>query len=64
MVGIDIIETRLEQARELAKKEGYDISYLNKRIFDLSELGQFDIVFCFAVVTELSDLFGALEALS
>ncbi|HUO50619.1 MAG TPA: class I SAM-dependent methyltransferase [Candidatus Paceibacterota bacterium] len=63
VVGIDIIDARLQQAQMLAEKEGLNITYLNKDIFELKELEQFDIVFCFAVVTEISDLFGALGVL-
>ena len=31
-------------------------------VLDVAKLGQFDVVLCIAVVTEVSDLFGVLEA--
>jgi SAM-dependent methyltransferase len=63
VVGIDIFEKRLEQAKTLAAIEKTNIKYFQKSIFEISDLGKFDIVFCFAVLTEISDFFGAVEAL-
>ena len=63
VIGVDIDEKRLEQARTLALNEGLEIEYLNKTIFEISDLGVFDIVLCVAVLTEVQDFFGAVESL-
>ncbi len=63
-VGVDINEHRIEQARALAEIEGLEIEYYVKPIQEIAELGKFDTVFCFAVLTEIADLIGALEALT
>ena len=64
VVGIDINEHRLEQAKTLAEIEGLEIEYYLKPISEAAELGKFDIVFCFAVLTEIADLLGTLQALT
>ena len=61
VVGIDINEQRLEQARILAEIEGLDIEYYVKSVTEIENCGSFDVVFCFAVLTEIRDIFGALE---
>lgn len=63
VVGVDIFEKRILQARTLAAHEGIDISFQTRGIADLAELGPFDVVMCFAVLTEIPDLLGALNAL-
>ncbi len=63
VVGIDIDNHRLEQARILAEIENLNIEYYRKEIAEIESLGCFDIIFCFAVLTEIRDIFGALEAL-
>ncbi|MBA7620746.1 tRNA U34 carboxymethyltransferase [subsurface metagenome] len=63
VMGIDINRERLEQARKLADVEGLEIEYYEKGLFDIADLEPFDVVFCFAVLTEISDFFGALEVL-
>lgn len=64
VVGVDIDEDRLQQARILAEIESLEIEYCIKPIAEISELGRFDTVFCFAVLTEISDLLGSLQALT
>jgi SAM-dependent methyltransferase len=56
VVGIDVDEMRLEQAKILSDQEGADIIFEKRSIYELSELGKFDIVFCIAVLTEITDL--------
>ena len=63
VVGVDIDDHRLKQARTLAEIEKVDVEYQLKSISDLKSLGHFDVVFCFAVLTEIKDLLGAVEAL-
>ena len=63
VMGIDISHERLEQARKLADLEGLEIDYFERGLFDAKDFEPFDIVFCFSVLTEISDFFGALEVL-
>lgn len=64
VVGVDIDENRLEQARILAEIEGLDIEYYAKEMSGIGQWGHFDVVFCFAVLTEIRDLVGALGVLN
>ena len=64
VIGIDLLDKRLEQARRLAAHEKLDITFSNRDLFTLHELGTFDLVMCFAVVTEIQNVFGALGAIS
>ncbi len=61
--GIDVNTKRISQAQILAENEGLDITYEERSIFDTNALGKFDILFCFAVLTEIQDTFGAIEKL-
>jgi len=63
VIGIDVDENRLKQARILAENEKIDILFLNKSIYDIADLGQFDIVLCVAVLTEIPEFFRAINAL-
>lgn len=63
VIGIDIDNRRLEQARILAENEGANVTYLNRSLFDLKDLGQFDVVLCIAVLTEVTDLVSAVGIL-
>ena len=55
----------LEDAEAVrAEIEGLEIDYYVKPIQKIAELGKFDTVFCFAVLTEIADVVGALEALT
>lgn len=63
-VGIDINGKRIAQARTLAENENYDVTFLEQGIFEVDTAEQFDIVFCLAVLTEISDIFGAIKKLT
>ena len=63
VVGVDTDKKRLAQAKTLALNEKVEIEYLNMNLFDLNNLGSFDIVLCVAVLTEIQDIFGAIEVL-
>ena len=63
VVGVDLDERRLEEAQVLTAAEGLAIDYRRQSLFDVPSSEHYDIVFCFAVVTEIQDLFGALAAL-
>jgi predicted RNA methylase len=56
VVGVDVDEIRLEQAKILSDQEGADIIFEKRSIYELNELGKFDIVLCIAVLTEITDL--------
>ncbi len=60
VTGIDIREDRLYQARILAEIKDLNIDFKKLDILKICELGQFDIVFCFSVVTEVPDLISSL----
>ena len=64
VIGIDVNETRLQQARTLAEIMGSPVRFESMDLLAARDLGRFDIVLCFAVVTEIPDLLGALEALA
>ncbi len=59
--GVDIDSKRINQAKIIAENEGYDINFKESGMFDLDTTIQFDIVLCIAVLTEIQDLFGAIE---
>lgn len=63
VVGIDLQRNRLEQARTLAEIMELDIEFIELDLFRAVELGQFDVVFCIAVLTEVTDLITALGGL-
>lgn len=48
-------------ARVLASIEKLDIEFKRKGIFEIKELGKFDLIFCIAVLTEIQDFFGSIE---
>lgn len=63
VVGIDLQRNRLAQARTLAEIIGLDIEFIEMDAIDIRVLGQFDIVFCIAVLTEVADFIGTFSAL-
>ena len=63
VVGIDINDKRLEQAKSLSEIENLDIEFERTGIDQIEKLGKFDIVFCIAVLTEVQDILGALGQL-
>ncbi len=64
VTGIDVDDIRLMQARTVALNEDLDIDFQHRGLFEAPDaLGSFDIVFCFAVLTEIQDFFGSVDAL-
>ena len=63
VVGIDLQANRLAQARTLAEITGLKVDFKEFDLFRAAELGCFDLVFCIAVLTEITDLIAGLEAL-
>jgi SAM-dependent methyltransferase len=60
VVGIDLQRNRLEQARVLNEIMDLDVEFKEMDLFEAKTLGQFDVVICIAMVTEVTDLIGAL----
>ncbi len=63
VIGIDINKFRLSQAKKLADIMNLDVKFNEMDILDSIKLGQFDIVFCIAVLTEIPDLISSLNVL-
>lgn len=63
VVGIDPDSLRINQARVLAINEGLEIDFRVGTLESLVSLGKFDIVFCIAVLTEVTDVLGSLSLL-
>jgi SAM-dependent methyltransferase len=63
VIGIDLDEYRLYQAQMLALNEELEITFRKQNLLETEDLGTFDIVLCFAVLTEIEDFFGAIRAL-
>lgn len=63
VVGIDSQLHRIEQARTLADIMKMDVEFKHMDLFEVGQLGKFDIVFCFAVLTEVTDIVRALLTL-
>jgi 2-polyprenyl-3-methyl-5-hydroxy-6-metoxy-1,4-benzoquinol methylase len=63
VVGIDLDEQRINQARTLAVNEDLDVTFEIMGLQDAAKLGRFDTVMCFAVLTEIEDFFGSVRIL-
>ena len=63
VVGIDINQLRLSQAKKLADIMNIDVEFKELDILGCIKLGQFDIVFCIAVLTEIPDIISSLLVL-
>ncbi|MDH3315320.1 MAG: methyltransferase domain-containing protein, partial [Gammaproteobacteria bacterium] len=63
VIGLDIDPLRIKQARILSANEELDIEFKEAGIEQLRELGQFDIVVCIAVLTEIENVLGGLRLL-
>lgn len=63
VVGIDLNRERLAQARAIARYLEFDVAFHEMPLSGARDLGSFDLVFCFAVVTEIPDLLGSLATL-
>lgn len=63
VVGIDIAQHRIHQARTLAAILDLSVDFHEMELAAAPSLGRFDVVFCFSVLTEIGDLLGSLQAL-
>jgi len=64
VIGVDVNKQRLNQARMLARNENLDVTFLNMGVESIAKLGQFDVVICIAVLTEVENVIGGLRALA
>lgn len=62
VIGIDINENRIYQAKMLAINEGIDVDFHTAGIENVKDFGKFDIVICIAVVTEVENVLMALRS--
>lgn len=63
VVGIDVDTNRIRQARTLARNEGLNAEFHIRGLDEVADFGQFDIVLCFAVLTEIENVLGALRTI-
>jgi len=63
VVGIDLNEKRLQQARTLKEILGSQVEFRRLSLHEAVGLGRFDYVLCIAVLHETTDLIGALNVL-
>ena len=63
VVGIDIFDKRLEQAKIIAQIKNMDIVFKKMDILESINLEQFDFVFCISVLTEIPNLISSLLTL-
>lgn len=61
VIGIDLDEARIYQAKTLAMNERADVEFYVHGLDNIEELGVFDITICIAVVTEVENVLGALR---
>jgi SAM-dependent methyltransferase len=61
VVGIDLDRKRISQAQKLANFEKLKIDFNQVDLFEYNPKFKFDIIMCFAVITEIQDLIGALD---
>ena len=64
VVGVDLDEMRINQGKTLAAVQGLDIDFQVRALDKATKLGRFDVVYCFAVLTEIPDLVGSLTAIA
>jgi len=63
VVGMDISEKKIEQARTVSEIMQLDLEFCQKSIFDIDKNVKYDVVFCFAVLTEIQDILNAIDIL-
>ena len=63
VVGIDILERKIEQAKTVSEILQLDLEFFQKSIFDINKNEKYDVVFCFAVLTEIKDILSAIDIL-
>ena len=55
VTGIDSSSKSISIARQHAKQNNYDIKYINKSIFEITDLGIYDFVICFEMIEHINE---------
>lgn len=53
VTGIDSSSKSITIARQHAKEQNYDIEYINKSIFDITDCNSFDFIVCFEMIEHI-----------
>ena len=53
VTGIDSSSKSITIARQHAKEQNYDIKYINKSIFDITDCNSFDFIVCFEMIEHI-----------
>ena len=53
VTGIDSSSKSITIARQHAEEQNYDIKYINKSIFDITSLDNFDLIICFEMIEHI-----------
>ena len=67
VTGIDSSSKSIAIAKQHAEEQDYDIKYINKSIFDISDLSNFDLIVCFEMIEHIekpNDLIKKINELS
>jgi 2-polyprenyl-6-hydroxyphenyl methylase/3-demethylubiquinone-9 3-methyltransferase len=55
VTGIDSSNKSITIARQHAEEQNYDIKYINKSIFDITDLDSFDFIVCFEMIEHIDE---------
>ena len=55
VTGIDSSSKSISIAKQHAEQNNYDIKYINKSIFEVSDLGNFDFIICFEMIEHINN---------
>ena len=67
VTGIDSSSKSISIAKQHAEQNNYDIKYINKSIFEITDLGSYDFIICFEMIehiNEPNDLIKKIKELS
>ena len=67
VTGIDSSSKSISIAKQHAEQNNYDIKYINKSIFEITDLGTYDFIICFEMIehiNEPNDLIKKIKELS
>ena len=53
VTGIDSSSKSIKIARQHAEEQNYNIKYINKSIFDITDLDNFDVIVCFEMIEHI-----------
>ena len=55
VTGIDSSSKSINIARQHAEEQNYDIKYINKSIFEITDLGIYDFIICFEMIEHINE---------